>query len=270
MDCQILKKNLKLNKNKSIGKVLFIVEGGKTEEYILRKIFTRIFDYEFNSILGDKPFKQYNSKTNKESQVFVINAEESNIINIKKDNDFLNNLFGILIEQYKFDIENAAIYYLFDRDPHSNTDISFIEDLLKHLTHSREVNLDFGRQGLLLLSYPCIESFTASNFIENCFDLSLNNPIKIGRDLKVYLHEENINQQNINDDSIINATSEMLMGLLKMGIDDFDIDDFGMTNSTMFKWQEKYYAEYELYRIISLFCISLIDLGLIDINEFDT
>lgn len=38
--------DIKLNKNKRIGKVLFIVEGEKTEFLILRKIFTTIFDYQ--------------------------------------------------------------------------------------------------------------------------------------------------------------------------------------------------------------------------------
>ena len=38
--------DIKLNKNKRIGKVLFIVEGEKTEFLILRKIFTSIFDYQ--------------------------------------------------------------------------------------------------------------------------------------------------------------------------------------------------------------------------------
>ena len=35
---------VKLNKDKRIGKVLFIVEGEKTEFLILRNIFTTIFD----------------------------------------------------------------------------------------------------------------------------------------------------------------------------------------------------------------------------------
>jgi hypothetical protein len=68
-----------LNKNKSIGKVLFIVEGGRTEPYILRKIFTTIFDYQMEMIIRDKKYTKYNSKENPTSQVFVINAEESNI-----------------------------------------------------------------------------------------------------------------------------------------------------------------------------------------------
>ncbi|WP_303797281.1 hypothetical protein [Ruminococcus flavefaciens] len=74
---------------------------------------------------------------------------------------FLDNLFKELIEKYDFDIDNAAIFYIYDRDDRSNTDNAFIENLLSKLGNSRD-NPDYGRQGLLLLSYPSIESFTLS------------------------------------------------------------------------------------------------------------
>jgi hypothetical protein len=269
VDCRIIEKSLKLNKSKRIGKVLFIVEGGFTESYILRRIFTRIFDYEMNTILRDKPFKQYNSKDSKESQVFVINAEESDIKRIKRDNQFLNNLFEILISQYKFDIENAAIYYLFDRDPKSNTDSPFIKDLLEQLAHSREINIEYGRQGLLLLSYPCVESFTLSNFKNECFNIVSDPPIKIGSDLKAYLHKEGINHSHIDDDTTIHAVWEMFFGLSSMQIQEIDIDDFKDANNAVFHWQEQYYAANEAYRVFSLFCIALVDLGLVELQPAD-
>lgn len=93
----------------------------------------------------------------------MINAKESSIKNIDRDNGFLDNLFMELIENYDFDVDNAAIYYLFDRDSRSNTDATFIEGLLSVLVNSRD-NDSFDRQGILLLSYPSIESFTLSNF----------------------------------------------------------------------------------------------------------
>ena len=108
--------NVRINKEKSIGKVLYIVEGNKTEALILYYIFCKIYDYQFESILRGKGYHKYNSKENIMSQVFVINTEESNIKTIDKDNDFLNNLYITLFEQYDFNVDNAAIYYLFDRD----------------------------------------------------------------------------------------------------------------------------------------------------------
>lgn len=102
--------NIILNKDKSIGKVLYIVEGGKTEPYILHKIFTNVFDYQVEMIIRDKGYRKYNSKENAASQVFIINAEESNIRNIDKDNEFLDNLFGELIENYDFGACNMDIF----------------------------------------------------------------------------------------------------------------------------------------------------------------
>lgn len=64
----------------------------------------------------------------------------------------MNNLFVELIENYDFDVDNAAIYYIFDRDNQSNTDTEFLEEMLSVLMNSRE-NIGYERQGLLLLSY---------------------------------------------------------------------------------------------------------------------
>ena len=228
--------SIRLNKNKSIGKVLFIVEGGRTEPYILKKIFTKIFDYQLETILREKGYDKYNSKENATSQVFVVNAEESNIKNIEKDNQFLNNLFADLIENYDFDIDNAAIYYLFDRDSKSNTNIKFIEDMVSVLVNARD-NEGYDRQGMLLLSYPAIESFTISNFAENCFDISFDT----GNDVKRYAHEMNFNHQKISANTLLAATGELLSALRKIEQKDFDIDSFGETSKKVFDYEEKAY-----------------------------
>lgn len=48
-----------LNKNKSIGKVLFIVEGGRTEPYILRKFLQRFSTINWRRFLEKKVIKEY-------------------------------------------------------------------------------------------------------------------------------------------------------------------------------------------------------------------
>ena len=250
--------NIQLNKDKSIGKVLYIVEGGRTEPYILHRIFTKIFDYQVETILRDKGYHKYNSQENKTSQVFVINAEESNIKNISKDNEYLNNLFVELIENYDFDVNNAAIYYIFDRDNHSNTDKEFIEEMLNVLTNARD-NEGYERQGLLLLSYPSIESFTLSNFDKDIFE----EKFETGQSLKQYLHEKRINHQRISDETLVQATKEMVHAFTKIGVEDFDIDSFGESNREIYEYEEKGYVLDKMYRTLSLVCISLIDLGLV-------
>ena len=51
---------IELHKDKNIGKVLFIVEGSRTEPYIMTKLFTSILDYQLETKLRGKGYKQYN------------------------------------------------------------------------------------------------------------------------------------------------------------------------------------------------------------------
>lgn len=239
--------NISLNKNKSIGKVLFIVEGAWTEAYVLRRIFTTIFDYQFETILRQKGYKKYNSKENVTSQVFVINTEESNIQYIKKDNQFLNNLFAELIENYDFDMDNAAIYYLFDRDNKSNTDQLFVKDMVSVLVNARD-NEGYDRQGMLLLSYPSIESFTVSNFEEQSF----HKAFAIGQDVKQYAHQMNYNHQRISEETLLHATKELLLALQAIEQKEFDIDAYGDTSKKVFDFEEQEFQDSGLYKILSL------------------
>ena len=252
--------NVSINKHKSIGKVLFIVEGAWTEAYVLRKIFTIIFDYQFETILRGKGYKKYNSKENATSQVFVINAEESNIQYIKKDNQFLNNLFAELIENYDFDVDNAAIYYLFDRDNKSNTDSLFIKEMILRLVNSRD-NDGYDRQGMLLLSYPSIESFTVSNFEDKCFDKAF----AIGQDVKQYTHQMNYNHQKISQETLLHATKELFMALQEIEQKEFDIDSFGDTSKRVFDFEERKFQDSGLYQVLSLLAVAFVDLGLLEI-----
>lgn len=64
---------------------------------------------------------------------------------------------------YDFDIDDAAIYYLFDRDPESNVNPDLIKSLIAMLTNSRD-NENYMRGGMLILSYPSIEAYEISNF----------------------------------------------------------------------------------------------------------
>lgn len=77
---------IELVTNKRIGKVLFIVEGIKTEINILRNIFTQIFDYQYEKRDRLDRYVPYNKQENSTSSVFVVNTEESNIKDIKDAN----------------------------------------------------------------------------------------------------------------------------------------------------------------------------------------
>ncbi|MGL4760324.1 MAG: hypothetical protein ACRCWG_02600 [Sarcina sp.] len=254
--------NVTINKNKSIGQVVFIVEGQKTEPNILRNIFTNIFDYQYETAIRGKKYKQYNSKENPFSRVIVINAEESNLKFIEEGNEYLDSLFLSLINEYKLDITNSAIYYVFDRDCDSNTDCKLVLDLLTKLKNSRE-NDDYYMQGILLLSYPAIESFVLSNFDEESNEKLFSQ----GYELKRYLHESKYNYQKITEDNIINATKQLHLSLNAMGIDEYNLDDFYETNIKIFDFQEKFYAKNKKYKVLSLVLIALLDLQLIEVEN---
>ena len=118
---------IELNKQKNIGRVLFIVEGSKSEFVILRKIFCDILQYEYIEKRRNQP-DTFQSKNSSFSRVAVINTKESNIRDITENESYLDDLFDMLITEYNFPVDQAAIYYLFDRDPKSNTDKDKILD----------------------------------------------------------------------------------------------------------------------------------------------
>lgn len=69
-----------LNKNKSVGKIVFIVEGDKKEHTLLGHLFTNILDYSVVDVKRNRvPYSKYISNTNPNSRIFVISAETSNV-----------------------------------------------------------------------------------------------------------------------------------------------------------------------------------------------
>ena len=152
---------MRLNKDKRIGRVLFIVEGSQTEFSILKRIFCNLLGYSYIEKRRNKP-NYFTSTKDRFSQVAVINTRESNIRDISENESYLDDVFDVLREQYRFPVDQSAIYYLFDRDPKSNTDFELIKTYILSLANPYE-NGDY-KAGQLLLSYPSIESYIISNF----------------------------------------------------------------------------------------------------------
>lgn len=255
-----------INKDKKIGKVLFIVEGERTEPYILCRIFEKIFDYSYTRISreGKITYDVVSSKRHDLSQVFVVNAEESNISQIADGNEYLDNLFRMLINDQGIDFENAAIFYIWDRDRNSNLNTDIIKELLSTLRNPRD-SLDYERQGLLLLSYPSIEAYTASNFMPDTY----SQEAATGKELKRTLNDKKILQQNISEDSIQMATEELLKALKSFEIEFKEeiLDDMAEPNLTVFSKEEEIYEQTNTYRLLSMLSIALLNLGLIEVTE---
>ena len=171
---------MKLNKDKHIGRVLFIVEGSRTEFSILRQIFCNLLGYSYIEKRRNRP-TYFTSTNDRFSKVGVINTQESNIRDISENEAYLDEVFDILREQYQFPVDQSAIYYLFDRDPKSNTDSALIEKYILSLANPYD-NDDY-KAGQLLLSYPSIESYIISNFRDTA-----NIPrFLLGKDVKAYI-----------------------------------------------------------------------------------
>ena len=191
-----------------------------------------------------------------------MNAEESNIKFISEENQFLDQLIGKLRFDYKFPVDNAAIYYIFDRDAHSNADPCFIRSLISKLRHSRGDNEDFITSGLLLLSYPAVESFTLSNF---CTD-EHEKWFATGAQLKQYNNQCKINHQKINEATLLRAVNVMKTALKELSIEVIDIDNFYDANMDVFDIQESHFKKRALFRALSCICVALLDLNLIEDN----
>ena len=157
---------MKLNKNKSIGRVLFIVEGSRTEFSILRQIFCNLLGYSYVEKRRNRP-TYFESSNDRFSQIAVVNTRESNIRDISENEKYLDDVFDVLREQYKFPIDQSAIYYLFDRDPKSNTDPALIEKYILSLANPYDNN-DY-KAGQLLLSehrkLSCLKFQRCSKFL---------------------------------------------------------------------------------------------------------
>lgn len=255
--------NIEFNKNKRIGKVLYIVEGQSDEHNVIKRIFKEILGYDLISFVrGKKQPTQYISKDHPNSRVYVINTENSNIESIKRGK-YLDDLFAKLIEEYEFDIDNCAIYYIFDRDPKSNKNIRFISSLIETLTNSRDIQVSYIRQGLFLLSYPSLESFILSNFETE----SYKNKFDLGKTIKCFLKDKGYKIYDVEEETLLAAVSELINSFEFMDLPKRDIDEFYKTNKEIFEFEEAVYEKDKEYHAISLLMISLIDLGIVQIHE---
>lgn len=78
------------------------------------------------------------------------------------------------------------------------------------------------------------------------------------RDMNVRINKE---------ESLMCAVRELWEALQKIGKLNLDLDDFREVNKKIFDFEEKEMESNKAYRILSLLCVSLLDLGLLEIEE---
>ena len=254
---------MKLNKDKHIGRVLFIVEGSQTEFSILKRIFCNLLGYSYIEKRRNKP-TYFTNNNDRFSQVVVINTRESNIRDISENETYLDDVFDVLREQYQFPVDQSAIYYLFDRDPKSNTDSALIEKYILSLANPYD-NDDY-KAGQLLLSYPSIESYIISNFRE-----ITNVPqFLLGKDVKAYIGgNTDIQINRISEETLIKAANEFLRYLSSEQIA-FDVDEFSEASHAVFTKQEAEYLSGQGFRLFSMLTLAFLQMGIIELEESGT
>lgn len=253
-----------INPNKRIGQFVYIVEGAKKEFTLITQIFKKLFGFDIIQYNRDSglSLKYYHKKT--DSVVYIVNSETSSINSIKSGQEYLDNIFKELYFDYGLDLHNCATFYIFDRDYKSNTNIDLIYSMFDTLKNSRDNGFEQG--GLLLLNYPSIESFVVS-----CFENPLiKDKSSNAEDLKTYINDKKYQQNLINYEHLINATKitiEILLNKLNEEFNTSDLDSFGSKNKNIFNKQEIAQTNNGEYCLLGLFCLSLIDLDLIHIEN---
>lgn len=254
---------MKFNEDAQIGEVLFIVEGGKTEFEILKRIFCGILKYDYIEKRRSKPWRFINLE-NTNNRVYVVNTRESNISFIS-DETYLDELYEYLINNYDLNFDNLKIFYLFDRDSESNNDDitrQYIQELRNPLENDDE------KGGLLLLSYPSIESFVVSNFKEESYRIEK----KLGADVKTYLGlEDNVRimQYNHFTKETIQFACIQFQNYVQENGFELDIDSISLLSSNIFESEEAYYNTYDKYHLISMLTIAFLELGILEPEEGD-
>lgn len=249
---------MKINKDKHIGRVLFIVEGSRYEFSLLQKIFVGIFHYEYIEKRRNKP-ERFISGTDPYSRVAVINTKESNIKDITENDQYLDEMYAFLQEKYDYPVEQSAVYFLFDRDPESNSDRERIRFYIRNLKNAYE-NDNFLRAGQLLLSYPSVESYTITALDESCDELRF----AFGKDAKKYIAEHPGIQLNKMDEKSVIKASERFLEYLIRRKDEIDIDNFADVSESIFDEQDKEYLSGKGFRVFSMLTLAFMQLGLLE------
>lgn len=259
MNYQDTTKSLKINFNKPIGTVVLVVEGEKDEFVLFQKIFCNILHYRLiTHTRRSRKFKEYNefvSSKNRDSKIIVLNTSESNIGKIC-DDSYRNEVFKLLYQKYDIDIKNVPVYYVWDRDASSNQ-AELTKHLLSILTHPYD-NGNY-ENGLLLLSYPAIESYLIANFEKSKWNIL--------EPLKKYVKKKMFYITYFNQHTILCAALEMIKGLQKLGVRDFHIDEMKRINMEVFELEENYYSNHQYYFLLSLVSILFLDLGILSFRD---
>ena len=247
-----------INKNKRIGSVIFVVEGRKMEPRIIRNIFNKVLGYDIYQQTQDKQIIKIGNSNDIYSKVAIVVSDKPQISGVTSFNDYLQESYKRLVDN-GLDVNDSAIYFIFDRDRENNSQ-EILEDAIQKLTNSRD-NPGFEMNGLLILSYPCIEALY----------LNVNNDDKKfgnGKSIKTYSGIKKYRKE-LTIPNILSAANKMLNIINQLNIDFSidDLDEFSTKNQEILSQEEKIYNKEKVYTSLSLISIALIYLGILSLKE---
>ena len=261
MECLNTAKNLKINKDKTIGPVVIVVEGEEDEFRLLKHIFTTILDYNYITIKRNKIMKhEFQSKTNKNCNVIIANTKSSSIKTITDDGEFKDKLYQILKKEYKRSLKNTPIYIMWDRDKEIDED-KIIDDYYRkaiNTFYSAQDN-EYEMNGLLLLSYPCHESYNLSNFYKRLWKKTYHTSAECKHEFNNSIHYI----KDINDKTLLLAVENMHHSMMEYGIRNYDPSNLKKLNNTIYRKEEEWFRNTKYFKALSLISIMFIDLGII-------
>ena len=248
---------MKLNPTKRIGKVLYLVEGDVDEVKILGHVFSKVLNYTV--IAYDKRDDDVTcliKLDDKYSKVFIVPMKYSAISKIESSNDYIEYIYSRL-KSFGLEKDECAKYLIFDRDNSSNTHET-IERLFKVFKNSLDNDLEIN--GLLLISYPCVQSFLCE-----CFGDQTR--LSSSSLMKQYTNKYDI--KDINEKSLLEGVEAMMKTLLSIVLQPSfninDLDDMENVNTKVLNYQDEHLINKHAYITLSMLFISFIDLGIIEL-----
>lgn len=253
-------KKYRIDKSKNIGKVIFVVEGGRpetggTELRLLKKIFSDILNYEVRELRrGCDEFIGYGD--NPYSRVFALNLPKNQLTELTDET--IDELFCRLKEEFDIKPEDCPVFFLYDRDFGSYKPNGLRRPYVRRYTDPYAN--DEGNQGQLLLSYPAVESYLLSCIQEDVFRQSC----LLGKTLKPELMKINCSEESItSEDHLVHAAVEMDKGLEAFGLGAYDLDNLAPTLLGIYDGQQQKYAANQKFSLLSLISMALLELGII-------
>lgn len=248
---------MKLNPTKRIGKVLYLVEGDVDEIKILGHVFSKVLNYTV--ITYDKRDDTVTclvKPDDKYSKVFIVPMKYSAISKIESSNDYLEYIYARL-KSFGLEKDECAKYLIFDRDNSSNTHET-IENLFKVFKNSLDNDLEIN--GLLLISYPCVQSFLCE-----CF----NDQTRLSSSALMKQYTNKYDIKDISEDNLLIGMETMMKTLLSIILQPSfninDLDNMETINTKVLNYQDDHLINRHVYITLSMLFISFIDLGIIEL-----